>query len=204
MGLLLACGLSGRAWPALGTGLLMHGAACRLQARLVACGPTSMLSSQCHYAGIVVGEGAHNQRGSLWHNAADCVAMAQTKAQWHYAYTQGELLIIRLLPRSGRLGAGVHYQWERNEFVCHLCFAVLHRHDVRPEVAALSLLRARIMTISIPSQLSSTTVMNGLTWNVLISAHLVCVLAIQLRLLACWQVCIGGYGAALCSCQARS
>ena len=61
VGLLLACGLSGGARPALGTGLFTQGAACRLRARPVACDPTSMLSKLWRHAGTVAGEKAHNQ-----------------------------------------------------------------------------------------------------------------------------------------------
>lgn len=55
VGLLLACGLSGGARLALGTGPFTHGAACRLRARPVDCGPTSMLSVLCCCAGMVAG-----------------------------------------------------------------------------------------------------------------------------------------------------
>ena len=133
VGLLLACGLSGRTLPALGTGLFMHGAACRLREACRLWTFILMLAALYCCAGMVAGEGACMARQQLAWCCRVCRKIkVQTESSGQCLSPQEWPLIMRLMARSGRVGAGVRHQRERSQLGCHLCFAVLHRHDVRP------------------------------------------------------------------------
>lgn len=84
----------------------------------------------------MAGESAQNQR---WQRFGMMLLMTLVQAEGsaHCTSAQGGLLTTRLVARSGRLGAGLRHQRERCQFGRHLCFAVLHRHDVRPGPASL-------------------------------------------------------------------